>query len=209
MTRLFFIQRIVEQLYGGKPPDSRSISDNMVNSFLNDGIAVMAKESYKENLKIDNIAYVNNSFYTSYKNLAITSGDTFGEYESILPQIPIGIGRNEGIASAQIKIGNNLSKPVIILTPSQWNQFDLLPQPTGVPCLPEGNKLLFKSTLGLNIYTVTIRMISGGDSTDLTSIINVPDEWFDALNTYVLNKLLLEKSQPKVNENTGIDNTQK
>jgi len=209
MTRIFFIERILEQLYGGKSPDSRSISHNLVNSFLNDGIAIMAKESYKENLKLDNIAYVNNSFYTSYKNLAIITGDNSNEYQSILPQIPIGIGRNEGIASAQIKVSSVLSRPVIILTPAQWNMFDLLPQPTGIPCLPEGNKLLFKSTLGLNIYTVSIRMISGGDSTDLTSIINVPDEWFDALNTYVLNKLLLERSQPKVNENTGIDNTQK
>ena len=48
MTRQFFIERALRQIYGGQPTDDSQITVNLVNSWLNDAIATAAKQCYKE-----------------------------------------------------------------------------------------------------------------------------------------------------------------
>ena len=73
MTRKTFIERILRQIYNGQPSDDSSITFNQVNQWLNDAIGVAAKKNYTDSIQMDGVAYVNNSFYTSYSGLTITS----------------------------------------------------------------------------------------------------------------------------------------
>jgi hypothetical protein len=211
MTRKYLIQRCLEQVYGGKPTADRAISDNLVNSYINDGIAIAAKAHWKENIQIEGIGFLNNSFYTTFKGLALTedSGGT-GYWKCTLPQIPYGLGRTEGIKSVKIKDGASpLSKTAILLNADQWEYSDSLPRPNGIFAKNEGTTLYFK-TEGVNILfyqnTATVTMASGGDSTDLTSTLNVPDEWIGTIQQYVIGQLMAEKNQRKDTSNDGEDN---
>src|SRR6266496_6346701 len=98
MTIALFIERALRQIYGGHPSDDATITINLVNVWLDDAIAVAAKKNYTDSIAIEGIAYVNNSFYTTYKGLTL-SEDEFGIWKIILPQIPFGIGQNEGVST--------------------------------------------------------------------------------------------------------------
>ena len=49
-------------------------------------------------------------------------------------------------------------------------------------------------------------MISGGDATDLTSTLNVPDDYIPLIIDYVSKQLTLERRVPKDVTNDGQDN---
>ena len=102
MTRRHYIERILRQLYGTYVSDDSSITENLVNSWLNDGIALAAKQNYKENIAIDGIGFVNNSFYTTFKGIAVSKDERY-VWKVELPQIPLGIGRNEGVSTIRLK----------------------------------------------------------------------------------------------------------
>jgi hypothetical protein len=59
MTRLEFIERHLRQIYGGFPTDDAQITNNLVNSWLNDAIAAAAKQNQKDNIALDGISYKN------------------------------------------------------------------------------------------------------------------------------------------------------
>ena len=93
MTRRQYIEMIRRQIYGGQPSDDASITVNLVNKWLNFGVAAAARQSYVDTMKMEGIAYINNSFYTTFKNLTVSKDETF-LWKIELPQIPLGIGSN-------------------------------------------------------------------------------------------------------------------
>ena len=116
MTRKQFIERTLRQIYGGFPTDDSTITFNLVNFWLQDAIGIAAKQNYKDNIAIDGISYINNSFYTTFKGIAITQDENF-VWKVLLPQIPIGIGANEGISAFRVKDDSTqVSLPLIPLT---------------------------------------------------------------------------------------------
>ena len=49
MTRRFFIQRTLRQIYGGETSADSNITDNLVNGWLNDVLGVAARKNYTDN----------------------------------------------------------------------------------------------------------------------------------------------------------------
>src|SRR5690242_19756623 len=112
-TRNSFIERVLRQIYGSQPTDDSSITFNLVNKWLNNAIGIAVKQNYKDNVMLDGVGYVNNSFYTSFKNISVTAGDNFSWIVE-LPQLPIALGRNEGISILEFRDSNGqLSLPCI------------------------------------------------------------------------------------------------
>ena len=148
MTRNIFIERILRQIYNGQPSDDSSITYNLVNQWLNDAIGLAAKKNYTDGIQMDGIAYVNNSFYTTFKDLAVSLGDIDTVTYSIdLPQIPVALGRNEGIATLQFVQDNLASQTAIPLSINQVAYIDNL--------RPIQNKILYW-TEGKNIYAKSL-----------------------------------------------------
>lgn len=206
MTRQHLIEQIRRHIYNGQPNQDANISVNLVNQLINQGIGVVAKQNYVDSLKIDGISYVNNSFYTTFKNLAVSKDENL-LYKVTLPQLPFGIGSNEGISRLVFKDSfNNISIPCVPLTQNQTTYFRSLRKPSNrVLFYSEGIYVFAFSSLPLYQYTAQVTMVSGGDSTDLTSTLNVPDDYIPGIIDYCVKLLTSERFMPKDVMNDGQD----
>ena len=205
MTRSQFIEQILRQVYGGYVQEDSSITPMLVNQYIDQAIAFAAKTNYNDNLRLDGVAYVNNSFYTTFKDIAISrDGDL---WKVTLPQVPVGVGANEGISTFQIKDNQNrLSLPCIPLTENQKTYYQSLQTPPFKPLYyVEGNLAYIVTNILLNNYTATITLVSGGNSSDLNSNLNVPGDYVPIMIEYIQKQLLLMKQTPKDLANDGSD----
>ena len=207
MTRIQLIRRILRQVYGGQPSIDSNITDNLVNNWLTEALAASAVKNYRENDQLDGVAYVNNSFYTTFSSLAVSATSTPFYYQLTLPQIPVGIGNNEGVGTLQfVDSQGNISDPAIPLSENQVGYFrNMRPIPNKILYYPESIYLYAISTLQLNTFTGKVRMISGGNSADLNSILNVPDEALADITAYVSKMLSWERQQLKIPTDDGAD----
>lgn len=198
MTRRQFIERNRRQIYGSQPTDDSVIGINLVNNWLSDAIAIAAKSNYTDALRMDGVAYVNNSFYTTFKNLSVVQNEQF-TWQISLPDIPFGIGADEGISTLQFKDkdSNQISLPVVWLTQNQKTYYQGMRHiPNKTLAYSEGQFVYVLSTILLNQYTANVTMVSGGDSTDLDSILNVPSDYYPQMVEYLKKQLMFMLSVP-------------
>jgi len=208
MTRYALIERILRQIYNGQPSDDSSITYNLVNQWLNDAIGLAVKKNYTDSIQMDGVAYVNNSFYTTYTNLDI-SAETVDNvtYSVELPQIPFALGKNEGVATLQFVGDKKTSQTAIPLSMNQVAYIDnMRPIQNKILYWVEGKNIYAKSSIPLTSYKATLRMISGGDSSDLNSTLIVPDDYMPLIVEYIKGQLAFEKSRPIDQSNDGVDN---
>lgn len=209
ITRRAYIELIRRQLYNGQPSNDATITVGLVNRYLDFGIAAAAKQNYRDNVAIDGINFVNNSFYTKFKGIAVTQDEQF-LWKVALPSIPLGIGTSEGISTMEFKDAdtNQISYPVVWLSENQRSfQRGMRTIPNKVLAYSQGAYVYALSTILLSQFTATVTMISGGASSDLSSIINVPDDFMPIVAQYIQQQLLLEKAQPVDATNDGLDAT--
>jgi hypothetical protein len=207
MTRKIFIERILRQIYNGQPSDDSSITFNQVNQWLNDAIGVAAKKNYTDSIQMDGVAYVNNSFYTSYSSLTITQVDNT-TFKFTLPQIPVALGKNEGIATLQFS--NSKTPTSFGAVPLSMNQVGyqdtLRPIQNKVVYWPQGQEVYMSTGIPLTAYKANVRMVSGGDSNDLNSTLIIPDDYVPIMVEYIKAQLAFERSRPIDTSNDGVDN---
>jgi hypothetical protein len=119
MTRRFYIERLLRQVYGAMPSDDSQLTVNLVNAYLNDAIGLAAKQCYKESIAIDGVAYVNNAFYTTFKNLAIVADSDF-VWKIAFPAMPFGLGTTDAISRVQLRdTKGKVSDPIVLLSANQ------------------------------------------------------------------------------------------
>jgi len=205
LTRYQLCEQILRQIYGEEPADDSNITINLVNQYLSQAVGFAARKNYTDNVQIENISFVNNSFYTTYRGLDISNSQQF-TYKISLPEVPVGIGRNEGIASLKITNGNQISLDCIPLSINQVGYVDSMrPIPSKILYWNEGSTIYLKSITSLLEYNANIRMISGGDSTDINSEINVPPDYIPVITEFIAKALVMERTQPKELANDGVD----
>lgn len=211
MLRGQFIESILMAVYGQKPSDDAEITYNLVNLYLSEGIGVAAQAGYKGAIQLDGVGYVNNGFYSTFSGLTISQDNTDNLcYKFELPEIPVGIGNSMGLAEIRFKDNGFTSLPGIPLSVNQWGYFDSMrPIANKILYLQEGKFVRAKTPLILTSFTATIKMISGGVSSDLNSELNVPPDFLPIIRDYVLQKLLAERSVPTDVYNDGSDNNLK
>lgn len=205
MTRQYLIEQLRRQVYGGFPVDEAVITDNLVNQYITQGCAVAAKQNYKENWQLEAVGFVNNSFYTTFKGLAVVKDEMF-LFKVTLPQIPIGIGENQGVETLELFDGVQNSYPIIWLSERERGfQRGRRKVPNKLLGYLEGQYAYIESVLSLTNFTAKATMISGGDNTDLDSVLNVPDDYIPIIIQYVQQQLILEKNQPQDLASDGTD----
>lgn len=211
MTRGAFAESILMQIYGAKISDDAEITYNLVNLYIAEGIGLAAQAAYKGAIQMDGVGYVNNGFYTTFSGLTITQDSTDNLcWVFTLPEIPVGINTNMGVAEVRFKANNQTSLPAIPLSMNQWGYFDSMPPIANkLMYLPEGKVVRTKSTLILSNYTATVKMVSGGDVSNLNSELNVPPDYLPVIREHVYNQLIKERSIPQDNVSDGVDNNLK
>lgn len=207
MQRIAYIERIRRIIYGGAPSDDAQITVGLVNNLIPDAIASAAAYNYNDNVKMQGVEVVSNSFYTTYKGIPVTFDGNF-IYRVELPEIPVGLGVNMGVASLRFSDERLVSFDAI---PININQASYTPGrrliPNKVIYWTEGNVGYIESPkYDLTQTTATVRMISGGDGSDLSSQINVPPDYFPMMDEYIIKKLAIHQAQPQDSQNDGVDN---
>jgi hypothetical protein len=206
MTRYQLIEQILRQVYGTQPSDDASITPNLVNQMINQGIGIAVKQNYRDAVQLDGIGYINNSFYTTFKGISVTQDEQF-VWKVVLPQVPFAIGKNEGVSTLRFKdINGELSRPAVWLSQDQVTYFQSLQAPTNkILAAQQGSDIFVYSTLLLSQYQTQVTIISGGNSSDLNSKLNVPDDYIPAIVDYVTKALMLSRTQIQDNANDGND----
>lgn len=208
MTRYQLIERILRQIYNGQPSDDSNITYGLVNQWLNDAIGVAARKNYTDSIQMDGISYINNSFYTTFKNLDIDAETVDNvTYRVDLPSIPVALGKNEGVSTLQFVGDKKTSQTAIPLSMNQIAyQEQLRPIQNKITYWVEGKNIYVKSSIPLTSYKATVRMVSGGDSTNLDSTLIIPDDYMPVVVEYIKGQLAFEKSRPIDQSNDGVDN---
>lgn len=206
MTRYQLIEQILRQVYGTQPSDDASITPNLVNQMINQGIGIAVKQNYRDAVQLDGIGYINNSFYTTFKGISVTPDEQF-VWKVELPQVPFAIGKNEGVSTLRFKgADGELSRPAVWLSQDQVTYFQSLQAPTNkILAAQQGSDIFVYSTLLLSQYKATVTIISGGNSSDLNSKLNVPDDYIPAIVDYVTKLLMASRLQVQDNANDGND----
>lgn len=210
-TRGAFIESVLMQLYGAKQTDDAEITYNLVNLYLSEGIGVAAQAAYKGAIQLDGVGYVNNGFYSTFSGIEISQDSTDNLcYNFSLPEIPVGIGNSMGLAEVRFKADGFTSLPGIPLSVNQWGYFDSMrPIANKILYLQEGKFVRAKTPLILTDFTATVKMISGGVSSDLNSELNVPPDFLPVVRQYIIEKLIAERAVPADVYNDGTDNNLK
>lgn len=211
MIRGAFIESILMQIYGGKPTDDAEITYNLGNLYISEGIGIAAQAAYKSAIQLDGVGYVNNGFYTTFSGLPITQDNSDNLcFNFVLPEIPVGIAANMGVAEIRFKANGFTSLPGIPLSMNQWGYFDSMkPISNKLLYLSEGKNVKVKTTLILSNYTATVKMISGGDISSLNSELNVPPDYLPIIRQHVYDQLIKERSIPQDTVSDGTDNNLK
>lgn len=207
MIRGVLIELVVRNVYGEFPPNDRTITDNLVNTWIEPGIGLAVKQNYKDSIAFDGISYVNNSFYTQFKGLPFVQDEQF-VYKTTLPQLPMGVGKNEGVNIFRVSdVNGKMSDPLIPLSENQLGYARRMRAIKNKQLYwTEGITLYVLTTLQLNTFTGNARMISGGDSTNLDSELNVPADYLPIVIDYCTKNLLKERLTQKDLTNDGRDN---
>ena len=205
MTRKVLIEQIRRIYYGGVPNDDATLSEKEVNLLLNAAIAYFAKMNYAESIKLDGIETVADSFYATFKNLAITKDNDTGYYSLDLPQVPLGLSRGYGISTVTFPTSTGLAKSPIPISVRELEYIDNLKQPPSkIFYWAEGKKLWFKSYTNLVGKFAIVRMVSSENS-DMNAELNIPQEYTSDIIDIVLNKLKIRKGTPEDTVNDGVD----
>jgi len=205
MTRRVLIEQIRRMLYGGVPTDDANISEKEINLYINEALAYMAKINYTDSIKLDGIESIADSFYLTFKNLAIVKDNDTGYYSLDLPQVPLGLARGYGIATVTFPTSTGLAKSPIPISVRELDYMDNLKQPPSkIFYWPEGKKLWFKSYTNLVGKFAIVRMVST-ETADLDSELNVPQEYITDIINLVMNQLRPRKGAPQDSTNDGLD----
>jgi hypothetical protein len=205
MTRKVLIEQIRRMMYGSIPTDDANVTEKEINLYINEGIAYMAKVNYTDAIKLDGIETVADSFYATFKNLAITKDNDTGYYALDLPQVPLGLSRGYGISTVTFPTSTGLAKSPIPISPRELDYIDNLKQPPSkIFYWAEGKKLWFKSYTNLVGKFAIVRMVST-ETADLDAEINVPQEYITDIINLVMNQLRTRKATPQDSTNDGLD----
>lgn len=207
ISRNAYIELIRRQIYGSQPSNDAEITKNLVNRWLNIAAAAAAKQNYKDNILLDGISTVNNSFYTTFKGIVPTQDEQF-LWKITLPQIPLGIGAVDGVSTCVFKDAatNQISYPVVLLSENQKSfQKGRREIPNKLIGYPEGKYIYVLSTIILSQYTATVTMVSSGDGDDLTSTVNIPDDYFNFICDFIRTQLMIQRTTPQDVTNDGAD----
>ena len=111
------------------------------------------------------------------------------------------------MASVQFKdTSGRASYDAVPLSINQVSYIDQLrPIQNKIVYWSEGTFIYAKTSILLNKYTASVRMVSGGDSSDLNSILLIPDDYMPFIVEYIKGQLAFEESRPIDTSNDGVD----
>lgn len=205
ITRKNIIDRIRRAIYGGIPPDSAEITVNLVNSYLNDGIAAAAKKNFQENFAVDQIGSVADGFYMTFSPFTISHDDVTGYYGFDAPQMPLSLPAGINVSNLFVVMPSKIKVECSRITTRDLQVMFEVPMDTReIYYWLEGMKVMLWSKGDITGSKAYMRM-PYAESSDLNAAINCPPDMIPDVTGYVLQMLGVQAQEAPMTQNENVE----
>jgi hypothetical protein len=177
MTYQQISEQIRTMLYGGIPSDDAAFSLRYIAELVAQEVAVQARKNAFENSNAGETTYANDTFTSTFTNVAVTYNSTLKQNFSVLPQIPTALPNNQEIVSiTPLGIIGRRRQIVLMKNKDKFMQ-DMLPPVRGfILAYIEDGKLYYDNIQEYMFTSVNITMVGAISSTGdlLSANLNVP-----------------------------------
>jgi hypothetical protein len=177
MTYQQISEQIRTMLYNGVASDDASFSLRYIAELVAQEVAVQARKNAFENSNAGETTYANDTFTSTFTNVAVTYNSTLKQNYSVLPQIPTALPNNQEIVSiTPLGIIGRRRQIVLMKNKDKFMQ-DMLPPVRGfILAYIEDGKLYYDNIQEYMFTSVNITMVGAISSTGdlLSANLNVP-----------------------------------
>jgi hypothetical protein len=201
----YIAEQILTTYYKGVRSDDSQYSLRHIASMVAQEVAFMARKNAFENSNNGDITYVNDTFISTYKNIAVSTDATSGDKYAVLPAVPTALPNNQEIVS--VSLGKKTSKTFIPMRNKDRFAQSFLPCIRGtVFYYIEDGKLYFDNPENFQFNNLTVKMagaVPGGNILDAQ--LNMPKNYETEIIDKVLQRLLAVSRLGRDNTNDGND----
>ena len=200
MTYQQISEQIRTMLYNGIPQDDASFSLRYIAELVAQEVAVQARKNAFENSNAGETTYANDTFTSTFTNVAVTYNSTLKQNFSVLPQIPTALPNNQEIVSiTPLGIIGRRRQIVLMKNKDKFMQ-DMLPPVRGfILAYIEDGKLYYDNIQEYMFKSVNITMVGAISSTGdlLSANLNVPKNVESEIIGKIFQMLRASKSLPE------------
>ena len=200
MTYQQISEQIRTMLYSGIPQDDASFSLRYIAELVAQEVAVQARKNAFENSNAGETTYANDTFTSTFTNVAVTYNSTLKQNFSVLPQIPTALPNNQEIVSiTPLGIIGRRRQIVLMKNKDKFMQ-DMLPPVRGfILAYIEDGKLYYDNIQEYMFTSVNITMVGAISSTGdlLSANLNVPKSVESEIIGKIFQMLRASKSLPE------------
>jgi hypothetical protein len=200
MTYQQISEQIRTMLYSGIPQDDASFSLRYIAELVAQEVAVQARKNAFENSNAGETTYANDTFTSTFTNVAVTYNSTLKQNFSVLPQIPTALPNNQEIVSiTPLGIIGRRRQIVLMKNKDKFMQ-DMLPPVRGfILAYIEDGKLYYDNIQEYMFTSVNITMVGAISSTGdlLSANLNVPKNVESEIIGKIFQMLRASKSLPE------------
>jgi len=174
-------KKISEQIrtmyYQGIPQDDASFSLRYIAELVAQEVAFQARKNAFENSNAGETTYSNDTFTSTFTNVAVTIDTVLNQKYSVLPQIPSALPNNQEIVSiSPLGIKGRRRQIVLMKNKDKFMQDMLEPIRGFILAYIENGNLYYDNVQEYMFSAVNITMIGAVSSTGdlLDAILNVP-----------------------------------
>jgi hypothetical protein len=187
-------------LYDGIPSDDASFSLRYIAELVAQEVAVQARKNAFENSNAGETTYANDTFTSTFTNVAVTYNSTLKQNFSVLPQIPTALPNNQEIVSiTPLGIIGRRRQIVLMKNKDKFMQ-DMLPPVRGfILAYIEDGKLYYDNIQEYMFTSVNITMVGVISSTGdlLSANLNVPKSSESEIIGKIFQMLRVSKGLPE------------
>lgn len=204
----YISEQILTTYYKGVRNDDSQYSLRHIASMVAQEVAVMARKNAFENSNGGEITYINDSFISTYKSVAVALDAISKEKYCVLPAVPTALPNNQEIVSVSLNTKTNKTF-IPMRNKDRFAQAFLRPIKGVIFYYIEAGRLYFDNPENFQFSLVTIKMAGALPSgAILDAQLNIPKNYESEIIDKVINRLLSMSrlGQDLTNEGASINN---
>ena len=186
----YISEQILTTYYKGVRNDDSQYSLRHIASMVAQEVALMARKNAFENSNNGDITYINDSFISTYKSVAVLLDDVSKEKYCVLPAVPTALPNNQEIVSVSLNTKTNKTF-IPMRNKDRFAQAFLRPIKGMVFYYIEAGRIYFDNPENFQFSALTIKMAGALPSgAILDAQLNIPKNYETEIIDKVLGRLL-------------------
>ncbi len=202
-TRGELAERILRIVYNGTPPNDASIDIREVGLHINSALSLLAKVNFTDNYKFEGVAYVNDGFLSTFKDVAVSTDTDVDLKYLTLPENPVGLPKNRGIVEIS-KMKDKSTTPVIMVAANKRSIYQGLHTiKNRIIGWQEGNKIYFDGAIA-GFAKALVKLVAPA-SNDMDESLNLPKDMEEQIIDAVVKRLMMQRQIGQDKAMDGVD----